>query len=308
MEHKIPVLIDCDPGIDDAHALLLALASSRLDVRAITTVAGNMPLEVTTRNALQVVQLAGKPIPVSAGCAQPLVQQAMQHAPLFHGENGLGNAQLAPALAAPTGQHAVETMRQEIEKAEGLLHIITIGPLTNLATLLSQYPEAQSGIAHVTCMGGGRLGGNMTPHAEFNFFCDGEAADLVMRSGLAITLVDLAGCDNAALTAADAQRITDKPGDVAHFVKSLWAYNVALSQQFGEEGFVIHDAIAVASVIDPSVVETMPCTVRVETGDNEHYGESLVTEDAAGRVAITLKTDRAKFIALCDEMLAHSPA
>lgn len=307
MQNRIPVVIDCDPGVDDTFALLLALSSPRLEVRAITSVSGNMPIELTTGNALRIVSFAGVQVPVSRGCSQPLYREAMSHSELFHGKNGLGNAELADTHRTVTGEIAVETLHRELVAADGQLQVIALGPLTNIAFLLKLYPEVKSKIAHLTIMGGSRNKGNITQHAEFNFYCDGEAADIVLRSGLPMTLVDLDGCESAMLTPQDAMEITAIPSRASDLVRQMWDFNLALAGRFGDGGFVVHDAIAVAAVIDPTLLRTVPCDVRVSTVDDDRYGKSLVTDNPQGTTQISEHTDRDSFLAFCRQTLESYP-
>lgn len=307
MRQKIPVWIDCDPGIDDSHALLLALTGGKLNVRGISAVAGNMPVGVTFRNARRVVALAGSEVPVYCGCAEPMVHSTMAHAELFHGKNGLGNVEIPNSTAPLQTLHAVEAMRREIEAQEGALHLIALGPLTNLAFLFKLYPEVRGKLTHLTAMGGGAAGGNATKAAEFNFHCDAEAANIVMQSGVPTTLVDLAGCKNAAVTAEEAKEIWELPGGFSAFVQGLWRYNLALAEKVGNSGFVVYDSIAVASVLEPCLLTTVPCTVRVETRVGATYGKSLVETAGGGNIALSQCTNKALFLQLCRELMGKAP-
>lgn len=306
MQQPIPVIIDCDPGVDDAHALLMALASPKLDVRAITTVSGNMPIWITTANALRIVELAGKTTPVSAGCSEPLFRDTIEHSELFHGKNGLGNAVVSDPVAKPTGETAVETLRRELEKSENGLHIIALGPLTNIAFLLKLYPGVKSKISHLTVMGGAQFKGNITEDAEFNFYCDAEAADIVMRSGLPITLVDLDGSMSAELTAKDADALTAIPSKISGLIRQMWDFNLELADRFGDSGFVINDSIAVASVIEPSIISRIRGDVRVVT-ESERYGKSLVSLNERGASEISGQTDRDMFYQMCRTVMVSYP-
>ncbi len=307
MRERIPVLIDCDPGVDDAHALLMALASPCLDVRAITTVAGNMPVETTFSNARKVVALSGHAVPVYRGCPLPLLREPVPPSHLFHGENGLGGAVLPAPEAPPEMLHAVEAMRQAVVEAKGRLHIIALGPLTNLALLFRMYPGLIPEIAQLTIMGGAREGGNISPHAEFNFFCDAEAASIVLCCGRPITLVDLTGCDSAGLTEEDTADITGIASAVSPFVAQLWAFNLALAKSFGGSHFVLHDSIAVASVLEPPVLELDAYIARLDCTDSDTYGKSLLKKSPAGNVMLTTGVDREKFLRLCKETMRQYP-
>ena len=188
-----PVIIDTDPGIDDALAILLALASPELELRALTTVAGNVRLDLCTQNALKLCHLGGRPdLPVYAGCERPLARPLITGS--VHGTTGMDGADLPPPQAKAQSAHAVDWLIDTLSAAApSSVTLLPIGPLTNIATALSRSPGIAKALKEVVIMGGAtpRIGGNMTPHAEFNIFVDPEAAAMVFASGLPITLVPL---------------------------------------------------------------------------------------------------------------------
>ena len=180
-----PILLDCDPGHDDAIALLLALGSDELELRGVTTVAGNQTLEKTTANAIRVLELAGRAeIPVAAGAGRPLVREPRVAADV-HGETGLDGPDLPPPRARPSTEHAVDFLAERIDGAT----LVATGPLTNVALLLARHPEARP--ERIVLMGGAIAEGNVTPAAEFNIWADPEAAQRVFTSGLDVTMVGL---------------------------------------------------------------------------------------------------------------------
>ena len=184
------LIIDCDPGIDDALALLLALASPELDVAAITTVAGNVSLDRTTANGLRVLELAGRSrIPLAAGCDRPLVRLADRDASEVHGTDGLGGIALPAPAARVVDEHAVDLIARIV--CEQPTTVVAVGPLTNVAVLLARHPAAAARIEHLVVMGGSAIGGNVTPAAEFNAWADPEAAERVFSSGIRTTVVGL---------------------------------------------------------------------------------------------------------------------
>ena len=195
------VVIDCDPGIDDAIALIIAFASDKIFLRGITTVAGNVSAEKTARNALALCTLAGREIEVASGAEGPL--EGISHqASDVHGRNGLGNADL-PVSGKISSRSADELLYEELLRAEGELEIIALGPLTNLAILLERHPDVKPLIKRLTLMGGSLGRGNITPSAEFNFYADPLAADRVLRSGIPIDMYGLDVTNHALLHARE---------------------------------------------------------------------------------------------------------
>src|ERR1700731_4374054 len=185
------VIIDTDPGVDDALALLLAMRSPEVTIEAITAVAGNVPLELTLPNALRMVEIAGRTdIPVAAGAKAPLVRRLVTAA-YAHGENGLGGAVFPEPKIKPIAEPAAQFIQQLVRKYPGEGTLITIGPLTNVATALNSDPELAAMVKSLVMMGGSLSGGNITPAAEFNVYVDPEAARVVFQSGISITMVGL---------------------------------------------------------------------------------------------------------------------
>lgn len=273
----IPVLIDCDPGHDDAIALLLALASPELDVLGITTVAGNAPLEKTTVNALKVLELVGRiEMPVASGFDRPLYRP-LQIAAHVHGESGLDG----PVLPAPKIEaidlHAVDFLAQKIMESASPVTLVPVGPLTNIAGLLNSYPEVTAEIEQIVLMGGSIGTGNITPAAEFNIFVDPEAAHRVFHSGLPITMIGLDVTHKALLNADHANSIRDG-GGVGRFVAELLDFFLVNHPRHYDAGIgaPIHDALAVAHLIWPDLVETEECFVTVETQSDLCRGRTVV--------------------------------
>ena len=253
-----PVLLDCDPGHDDAIAMLLALGSDELDVRGITTVAGNQTLEKTTANAIRVLELAGRAeIPVAAGAGRPLVREPRVAAEV-HGETGLDGPDLPPPQGEPSPQHAVDFLAERIEGAT----LVATGPLTNVALLLARHPEAVP--ERIVLMGGAIAEGNVTPAAEFNIWADPEAAHRVFTSGLDVTMVGLDVTHKALVTSAHAEQL-GQSGRIGKVVAELLEFYGGFHRTvYGWDGSPIHDAVAVAHVIDPTLLELEHVNVRVD--------------------------------------------
>jgi inosine-uridine nucleoside N-ribohydrolase len=272
----VPVLIDCDPGHDDAMAILLALASPELDVLGITTVHGNTTLENTTANALRVLELAGRTdVPVAAGAERPLLRRPVVAA-AAHGESGLDGPELPPATGAPVAEHAVDFIAAKLLAASERVTVVPIGPLTNIALLLARHPRAAARIERIVLMGGAIAEGNVTPAAEFNVWADPEAAARVFASGLDVTMIGLDVTHRALLTADHAARLR-AAGPIGAFTADLHAFYARFhSDVYGWDGAPIHDAVAVAHVIRGDVVRTQRCNVEIDCASELCRGRTVV--------------------------------
>jgi inosine-uridine nucleoside N-ribohydrolase len=271
-----PVLLDCDPGHDDAIALLLALASPELELLGVTTVAGNQTLEKTTANALRVLEFVGREdVHVAAGADRPLARDLFVAA-YVHGESGMDGPALPPARGTPVEQHAVDFLAERLAAASGPVTLIPTGPLTNVALLLARHPAAAGRIARIVLMGGSIAEGNVTPAAEFNVWWDPEAAVRVFRSGLDVTMIGLDVTHKALFTPEHAERVRAS-GRVGELVADLFGfYHRFHAETYGFEGSPIHDAVAVAHVLRPGLVETVERSVEVETGSELCRGRTVV--------------------------------
>jgi inosine-uridine nucleoside N-ribohydrolase len=272
----IPVLIDCDPGLDDALALLLALASPELELLGVTTVAGNQTLDKTTANALRVLELAGRPdVPVAAGADRPLVGELVVAADA-HGESGLGGVSLPPPSTEPVAQHAVDFLAERLLRADRPLTLVPLGPLTNVALLLARHPKAAQKIDQIVLMGGAIAEGNMTAAAEFNIWSDPEAAARVFDSGGSVTMVGLDVTNRSVLTLEDADRLRRGGRIGAAIAEMLDFYIGFYSGYYDHGGAPIHDALAVASLIRPELVTTRERHVAVELAPGYCRGRTVV--------------------------------
>ncbi len=271
---SIPVIIDCDPGHDDAIALLLALASPELDVLGVTTVHGNQTVDKTTANALRVLDLAGRTdIPVAAGAARPLARE-LTVASHVHGDSGLDGPTLPPAGRPPLGEHAVEFMARTIAASPMPVTLVPTGPLTNIASLLERTGGAN--VERIVLMGGAVAEGNMTPAAEFNIWADPEAAQAVFHAGIDATMIGLDVTHRAVTTPElqDRLRVTGVIGAfVADLVDFFALYHL---ETYGWDGAPIHDAVAVSHVILPGLVTTIECNVEIELESDLCRGRTVV--------------------------------
>jgi inosine-uridine nucleoside N-ribohydrolase len=271
-----PVIIDCDPGHDDAMALMLAVASPELELVAVTTVAGNQTLDRVTANAIRVLDVVeAYDIPVAAGADRGLIHTA-DSASDVHGETGLDGPDLPPPSREPDPRHAVELIADKLR--EQPLTLIAIGPFTNIALLLATHPALGSRIERIVIMGGAIGIGNVTPSAEFNVWADPEAAHRVFTSGLDITMVGLDVTHRAMLSAerADALRETGRAGAV---VADLHAFYRQFHQRvYGHSDTPVHDALAVAHVIKPDVITTEPLPVEIDVTQGPCRGRTVVDQ------------------------------
>jgi inosine-uridine nucleoside N-ribohydrolase len=268
-----PIVIDCDPGHDDAIAILLALASPEVEVRGITTVAGNQTLDKTTRNALKILELVGRAdIPVAAGADAPL-HRTLRVAANVHGESGLDGPSLPEPTTAVVEAHAADFLAELIEPG---VVLVPTGPLTNVALMLERHPDVRDRLERIVWMGGAIAEGNVTPAAEFNAFVDPEAAAAVFESGIPVTMIGLDVTHMALFTRAHADRLRDTgaPGRVVAELSDF--FQRFHESRYAFDGSPIHDALAVAHVIDPTLVTTVNCNIAIETASQHCDGRTVV--------------------------------
>lgn len=271
---KTPVILDCDPGHDDAIALLLALASPEIELLGVTTTYGNQTLEKTTVNALRVLELAGRTdVPVAAGADRPFTRELVVAAHV-HGESGLDGPVLPSAQEKPASQDAVAFIADRIRASGRPITLVPTGPLTNVARYLDTH--GPGGVERIVLMGGSIAEGNYTPAAEFNVWCDPEAARRVFSSGLDVTMIGLDVTHKAILGPALEERLR-VAGRIGTFVAEL---NMFFSRYhrttYGWDGAPVHDAVAVAHVIRPELVETRHRNVEVELESELCRGRTVV--------------------------------
>ncbi|MBV8065885.1 MAG: nucleoside hydrolase [Actinobacteria bacterium] len=295
-----PIVIDCDPGHDDAIAILLALASPEVELRGIVTVAGNQTVDKTTRNALKVLELVGRTdIPVVRGAEAPL-KRRLRTAPNVHGESGLDG----PDLPEPTTPLSNDDPSDWL--GPGVV-LVPTGPLTNVARLV----ETGADIERIVWMGGAIAEGNVTPAAEFNAFVDPEAAAIVFASGIPITMVGLDVTHKALFTRAHADRLRDT-GRAGRVVAELSDFFQGFHERrYGFDGSPIHDAMAVAHVIDPTLLETVHCNVEIETASQFCDGRTVVdrwlTVDGPRNAHVGVDVDAARFLDLLVDRISTLP-
>jgi pyrimidine-specific ribonucleoside hydrolase len=277
------VLIDTDPGVDDAFALLLAMRSPELKIEGITAVAGNVPLELTLPNALRMVEIARRTdIPVAAGAKAPLLRRLVTAA-YAHGENGLGGAVFPEPTIKPVAESAAELIRSVIRKYPKEVTLITVGPLTNVAEALNTDSELASLVKGVVMMGGSLSGGNITPAAEFNIYVDPEAARIVFQSGIPITMVGLDVTRRTSLTDEHVRVLEAAQNPVSQAAANIARHAIDHTR---EQGFLVgpnmHDSLAVAAFLDPSILKWKEYYVDVETTGELTAGQTLGYSPSAG--------------------------
>jgi len=287
------VIIDTDPGVDDALALLLAMRSPELQIEAITPIAGNVPLDLTLPNALRMVEIAGRTdIPVAAGAKAPLVRRLVT-ATYVHGQNGLDGVVFPEPKIKPVAEPAAELIRRIIRKHPGEVTLITLGPLTNIATALRADFELPGMVRGLTMMGGSLSGGNITPAAEFNIYVDPEAARIVFQSGIPITMVGLDVTRRTSLTEDHVRRLEAGQNPSSQAAARIARNAIEHNRQ---EGFLIgpnmHDSLAVASFLDPSLLKWKPYYVDVETAGELTAGETLGYSPTAGDLRRTSEMEK----------------
>lgn len=273
---KIPVIIDVDTGIDDAVALVLALQAEKLDIRGITTVAGNQTIEKTTRNTLDVVEYFGRAdIPVAMGQDRPLIREQIIAA-YAHGESGLGTAVLPVAGKQAEKLDAVSFIRKTLEESDEKITIVPTGPLTNIAVLLLCYPHLKDKIEKIVLMGGGAYQGNSNATAEFNILADPEAANIVFASDVPIVMCGLDATLKALFMADEIDILRSLGTKAGDFVAEAFEFYLAMYRKVARvDGCAVHDAVTITYLLHPELIKTKPGTVRVDIDGRETYAATI---------------------------------
>lgn len=274
------VHVDCDPGIDDAIALMLLCAHpSKAQIAGITTVGGNVSIEKVTQNALDVCALVGRSdIPVFQGCAHPMILGSHDDEEAIHGESGLGGVVLKASPVPKQIQHGVWALIEKLQSIVEPIRILALGPLTNLAMALVLSPSIKEKIADIVFMGGAMGQGNVPGgYAEFNIFTDPHAAHVVLNSGIALTMIGLDVTNKAQVTPQllEAWRASSQPA-LCHTAEMLSACYPVERQRYGFEGALVHDACAAAFVLHPEWFSTKFCPVSVEIASSQTRGQTVV--------------------------------
>lgn len=304
--NKIPVIIDTDPGIDDAAAIAAALFSPQLEIKLITTVCGNVSVEKTTRNALQLMAFWQQSVPVARGAAAPLLRPA-RDASDVHGESGMAGYHFTPTEKHVIEQPAFIAICDALMASPEPVTLVTIGPLTNIALLLTQYPACKDRIQRIVMMGGSAGRGNLTPNAEFNIAVDPEAAAIVFNSGVDIVMCGLDVTNQAILSPDYLQTLAtqNRTGEMLH---SLFSHYRSGSMK---SGLRMHDLTAIAFLVRPDLFQIQRCFVAVETQGEYTSGTTVVDlEKRSGQPAnagVALGIDVPGFQRWVAEVLALAP-
>ena len=286
------IIVDCDVGVDDALALILAFRSPELEVKAVTAVNGNVPLPLVYQNILKVLSLiqpSEKPL-IAKGADRPLRGTTL-HAHSVHGKDGLGEAKIDVKPGEEWWQespsHAADLIPGLARKSPGEITLIAIGPLTNVALGLQRDFEGMMKLAEVVVMGGAvRVNGNVTPHAEFNIFTDPLAAQIVFESGLPIRVVPLDVTHQVYLTPHLIEKtVIPVTNPFSRFLIEATGYDVTSRLfQRGRESIYLHDPLAVGIVVDPNLVRTESLLIQVEAHEGEHFGQTLEVPEKDARI------------------------
>ncbi len=289
-----PVYLDMDPGHDDALALLVALGS--LPVAGVSVVAGNQTVDKTMRNARRVLDVAGfAQLALRQGAACPMFLP-LHTAPEVHGASGLDGYRFHSAVKrqeSPEG--ALPWLRRQFSAAAAPVVWIATGPLTNVAEFLLGHPDLKETIGEISVMGGALNGGNVTAHAEFNFYVDPDAADVVLRAGIPMRMVGLDVTTRALLPLSAIERFGMMGTDVGAMLKGLFEFYAKHEPQATAGGVPVHDVLAVGAVVHPELFTWLPASVRVERSDGSHRGQVIVGEggaDSTVRVATAIDSER----------------
>ncbi|MCF5767246.1 pyrimidine-specific ribonucleoside hydrolase RihA [Aeromonas veronii] len=300
----LPVILDCDPGHDDAIALILALASPELKVLAVTTSAGNQTPDKTLNNALRILTLLGRDdIPVAAGAPKPLARELII-ADNVHGESGLDGPKLPDPAFTPQAMTGLELMAKCLRESPQPVTLVPTGPLTNIALLLAAHPELKGKIARIVLMGGAAGAGNWTPAAEFNIYVDPEAADMVFKSGIPITMCGLDVTHEAQVMDEDIERVRAITNPVAQCVAGLLDFFMIYHRdpKWGFAGAPLHDPCTIAWLLAPELFHGVECRVDIETRGEHTVGMTVVDRyGLTGKPAnalVLLGLDRPGFIDL----------
>jgi len=269
------IIFDTDPGTDDAMALMLALNSPELDVRAITVVPGNVTAQQGLENALRMVSLANRcDIPVAAGAQHPLFQKLIT-AEFWHGRNGLANIELPPSKCKADGRYGPDLIIEMVHAAPHEITLVPVGPLTNIALAVEKDPSIVPLVKEVILMGGSISGGNVNAAAEANIYNDPEAAQIVFQAGWPLTMVGLDVGDKTLLEKKHIEQLAQAHGPISDFIYKVATFLIDLSAQFNSPGTPMYDPLAVGVAIDATLVKAPAMHVDVETRGEFTRGETV---------------------------------
>ena len=304
---KIPVWIDCDTGVDDSLALLVAHRLEALQIVAISTVSGNVHLNISTDNTLKVLQLAGAEYPVYRGAVKPLCRE-YHDASEFHGPDGLGGAAIAPARRSAEAPPMWDALYEKAKELQGELTVVTIGPMTNLATALIKYPDLPDYVKQVVFMGGAAIGGNCTPCAEFNVYADPEAAQIVCKSGIPLVMCPLDMTHQAYLTESNLKELAAADTPVTRFLYDCSGLLFRKNLEAGLPGIAQHDTCPLLYLAHPELFSGEEAGVYVETRGTITLGKTVTDlysdkQFEKKNALVLLHVDRTAFVDLVKKAL-----
>lgn len=310
MKSKIPLIIDCDPGIDDAYALCYAHLSKHFDIKAVFSVAGNVPIEMTTQNAGFILSKLDRPIPLIIGASKPLVGEPII-AKYAHGANGLGGyAYEGDYTSSAHHTNPSDAYYELLSQAQEPITIAAIGPLTNLAKLLLAYPGIQSKIKDLYIMGGANHHGNYTARAEFNIAADPLAAQIVMNAGLRPHVVPLDTTEAQWFSKQDLYQLKNSDSQIANLLFNIVDAKLQFNNLEGEHPLYFHDMITLAAIVKPELFEMIETHIDVELYGEKTKGETVFDlrttsrRQAGNAIYVSAKSTQA-LIDHCKEVLLH---
>ena len=303
------MLLDCDTGVDDAVAILFTKYLNTLELVAVTTLAGNVEVEHTTRNTLQVLELAGMTdIPVYMGAAHPILCEPIT-AHHVHGQNGLNDIELPKPKRAPEEMPAWDAIYETAKRYKGELTVVAVGPLTNLALAIAKYKELPKLIRRIVIMGGAAVGGNVTPAAEFNVYADPEAADMVFSCGAPVYMCGLDVTMRAYFTPEELDELAELGTKQAVFARDVMQGILKFYRNYNLRGVALHDPVTVLYADDDSYFQTDHAGVRVETKGRLTRGKTVTDlysdKQMEHNANIVIGVDRAAFLRRVFENIAH---
>lgn len=274
--NRFPVIIDCDPGVDDTAALLLASRLEELDIRAITTVAGNVGVDKTTANAVKIRHAMGQDIPIFMGADRPMFREPVT-AEAFHGSDGFGGVEYPHEIANfEIGEEkAWDAIYRIAKECNGELVIIAVGPMTNIGIALSKYKDLPKYIKRIVIMGGAAVGGNVTPSAEFNIYVDPESADMMFCCGVPVYMCGLDVTLKAYITSEEIEEIGALGSFQAKLFRDVMQGGLKKYLEWGFKGVALHDPAAILYAVDDSIFETHHVGIRVETKGQLTAGKTV---------------------------------
>ena len=283
------IILDCDPGHDDAIALMMAAKHPSLELLGVTIVAGNQTLEKTLVNGLNVCQKLGLSVPVYAGMKRPIMRQQIVAADI-HGESGLDGPVFDPLTKKPEPEHAVSYLIRTLMASEGDITLVAVGPLSNVAVAMRMEPGIVSKIREIVLMGGAYGTGNVTPSAEFNIYADPEAARVVFTSGVPIVMMGLDLTNQTVCTADVIERMRNTGNRAGALFADIMSFTLKTQAEvYGLAGGPVHDATCIGYLIDPDCITTKDMYVEIDVNEGPCYGRTVCDE-----LGITGKTPNAK--------------